>query len=161
MSLIPDEELRREKGLNLAPMVDFLFLIVAILATLTVTRASLHDSELELVKLRTPHLDAPAPAYHEHYVVNVCVTAQGAYKWITDIEEYLIQEAPSVSNELIKQIKNGLLPQEKEKIKVLLHIDKNAPWESIAQVIFAVRESGFRIHPVYEPIQLDLKSIKD
>ena len=47
MSIIPDEELKGFGGLNLAPMVDFLFLVVAVFATLAVTKAALYDSEVQ------------------------------------------------------------------------------------------------------------------
>lgn len=151
MSLIPDEELRREKSLNLAPMVDFLFLVVAVLTTLAVTRSMLSDTELELVKVNSSKTHREIPSYNEHYLVNLSVTAKGAYKWVTDIDEYPMENPSAIQQELLKQVENGLLPKEKERTKVLLHIDKNAPWESVAQVIFAVKGSGFQIHPVYEP----------
>jgi biopolymer transport protein ExbD len=153
MSLIPEEELRREKSLNLAPMVDFLFLVVAILATLAITRTTLRDTEVDLVKRHVPSTEAPIPGYSDHYVINVSVTAEGAYKWITDMDEYLMKDPSSVQNALKEQIASGLLPKEKEKTKVLLHVDRRAPWESIAQLILSIRESGFKIHPVYEPVK--------
>lgn len=151
MSLIPEKELENEKSFNFAPMVDFLFLVVALLATLTVTRSTLCDTELDLVKVRTPHIEPSHLAYNQQYLINLSVSAKGSYKWITDIDEYLMQNPEAIQNELIKQVEKGLLPKDKQKTKVLLHIDKSAPWESVSNLIFAVRESGFPIHPVYEP----------
>ena len=75
---------------------------------------------------------------------------QGQYKWITEFNEYLIDGVKGIQGELKKQQDLGLLPKEKDKTKVLLHIDKNAKWEPISQVIFSVRKSGFEIHPVYD-----------
>ena len=49
-------------------------------------------------------------------------------------------------------MKVNLLPEDKSRTKVLLHIDRNAKWEPIAQMIFAIREIGYHIHPVYEPM---------
>ena len=45
-----------------------------------------------------------------------------------------------------------MLGKDKAKTEVLLHIDKQAPWESISQLIFAIKEMGFNAHPVYEPL---------
>ena len=64
--------------------------------------------------------------------------------------EYLIEGVKGIQNELKKQQNLGLLPKDKEKTKVLLHIDKSAKWEPISQLIFGVRQSGFEIHPVYD-----------
>jgi biopolymer transport protein ExbD len=152
MSLIPDEELRHEKSINLAPMVDFLFLVIAILATLAIARAALYDTEVNLVKVLPEKGSAPLTGYQDSYLINLSVTASGHYKWITEIDEYLMQDVTAIQKELRKQHEIGLLPKDKQKIKVLLHIDKNASWDPIAQLIFAVRESGFHIYPVYEPI---------
>ena len=39
-------------AINLAPMVDFLFLVVAVFATMAITRAVLYDTEVSLVKVK-------------------------------------------------------------------------------------------------------------
>lgn len=148
MSIIPDEELKSYGSLNLAPMVDFLFLIVAVFATLAVTRAALFDGEVRLVKLQNPQ--PLAQENSEHYVINLSVTEKGQYKWITEFNEYLIGSASGIQQELAQQQDLGLLPREPERIKVLLHIDKAAQWEPIAQVIFAIKQTGIPVHPVYD-----------
>jgi hypothetical protein len=58
----------------------------------------------------------------------------------------------AIRQELIHQYETGALPEDKSRTEVLMHIDKQAPWESIASAIFAVREAGFSAHPVYEPL---------
>jgi biopolymer transport protein ExbD len=78
------------------------------------------------------------------------VNAEGQYKWITEFNEYLIDGVKGIQSELKKQQDLGLLPKDREKTKVLLHIDKDATWEPISQVIFSVRQAGFEIHPVYD-----------
>lgn len=149
MSIIPEEELKSFGGLNLAPMVDFLFLVVAVFATLAVTKAALYDSEIKLVKVQPSSEKSPFIGHNDYYIINLSVNEQGQYKWITEFNEYLIDGVKGVQSEL-KQQDLGLLPKEKEKTKVLLHIDRNAKWEPISQVIFSVRQSGFEIHPVYD-----------
>ena len=150
-SIIPQEELQVRRGLNLAPMVDFLFLILATFAVMAVTRTALYDSDINLVKMDT---QVPPPSMAESkpgYTVLLSINDQGQYKWVTEFNEFLLDGVNAVKYELIKQQELGLLPQEREKTKVLLHIDKNANWESIAKVIFAIKEIGFQISPVYCP----------
>ncbi len=149
--LIPEEELKSQKSLNLAPMVDFLFLILAVFAVLAVTRTALYDSEIHLVQMDS-HL--PPPSLNESkpgHTVLLSISGEGQYKWVTEFNEFLLDGVEAIQYELRKQIELGLLPQEKAKTKVLLHIDKNAQWESIAKVIFSVKEAGFHISPVYTP----------
>lgn len=147
MNLIPEEELKRYNHLNLAPMIDFLFLIVAVFAVIAVTRASLFDREINLVKVQTK-VDASTP--QDRYTVHLSINNKGEYKWITEFNEYLISCPLDVQLELKKQQELGLLPKDALKTQVLLHIDKQAMWEPIVQLIFAVKQAGFQIHPVYE-----------
>ena len=151
MSIIPDEELKSFGSLNLAPMVDFLFLVVAVFATLAVTKAALFDSQVQLVKVQASSQNTAAIIGHnDYYIINLSVNAEGKYKWITEFNEYLMTGVNEIQHELKRQQDLGLLPKEKQKTKVLLHIDKSAQWEPISQVIFGVRQSGFEIHPVYD-----------
>ena len=150
MSIIPEEEIKSFGSMNLAPMVDFLFLIVAVFATLAVTKAALYDNEIKLVKVQPASESSPFIGQNDYYIVNLSVNEAGQYKWITEFNEYLIDGVKGIQSELKKQLDLGLLPKEKEKTKVLLHIDRDAKWEPIAQVIFSVRQSGFEIHPVYD-----------
>lgn len=147
MSLIPDEELKRYNHLNLAPMIDFLFLVVAVFAVIAVTRASLFDREINLVKVQTK---TDSSLMQDRYTVHLSINSKGEYKWITEFNEYLISCPLDVQSELKKQQQLGLLPKDTLKTQVLLHIDKQAMWEPIVQLIFAVKQAGFQIHPVYE-----------
>ena len=131
-------------------MVDFLFLVVAVFATLAVTKAALFDSEVQLVKVQPASEHSPFIGQNDYYIINLSVNEKGEYKWITEFNEYLIEGVKGIQNELAKQQNLGLLPKDTEKTKVLLHIDKNAKWEPISQLIFGVRQSGFEIHPVYD-----------
>jgi hypothetical protein len=89
-------------------------------------------------------------AKKELYIINLSIDEQGRYKWLTEFNEYWIDGIAGIKQELDRQQNLGLLPREKEKTKVLLHIDKHAQWDPIAQLVFAVRETGFDIHPVYD-----------
>ncbi len=147
MSLVPEEELQKQGLFNLAPMVDFLFLIVAVFAILAVTRTSLHDANLELVKTAR-HTDASSS--NETYIVDLTVTKDGSYKWLTEMQDYLISDPEVIRNELIKQKNNGLLPSDAKNTKILLHIDQKASWDGVAKLILAVKGAGFQVHTVYE-----------
>lgn len=145
MSIIPEEEIQRSSSVNLAPMIDFLFLVIAIFATLAVTRSALFDNDIELVKVRPFEKQSK-----QQYIINLSIDGQGRYKWITECNEYWMQSISAITQELQQQQTLGLLPKEKEKTKVLLHIDRQSQWDCIARLIFAVKESGFDIHPVYD-----------
>lgn len=151
MSIIPDDELKNQEKINLAPMVDFLFLVIAIFATLAVAKTALFDSEVSLVKVLPAKEDAQVASYNPSFMVVLAVTERGEYKWISEFNEYYMESTDAIGQELEKQQKLGLLPKENERTKVLLHIDKNAKWEPVANLIFSVRKAGFKIHPVYEP----------
>jgi len=149
--VIPEEELRATRSLNLAPMVDFLFLILAVFAVLAITRTALYDCEVNLVKMDTK---TPPPSFLEPkpgYTILLSINDQGQYKWVTEFNEFLLDGVSAVKSELLRQEELGLLPADKEKTKVLLHIDKDASWESVAKVIFAIKETGYQISPVYSP----------
>ena len=150
MSIIPEEELKTFGSLNLAPMVDFLFLVLAIFATLAVTKTALYDDQIQLVKVKPAAENSIYSGQNDFYIINLSVSEGGQYKWITEFNEYLVETTEGIQREVKKQQNLGLLPKEKEKTRFLLHIDKEAQWESIAQVIFAVRQMGFEIHPVYD-----------
>lgn len=154
MTLIPEEELRSKAHLNLTPMVDFLFLIVAVFATLAVTRTALHDTKVDLAKLgpqKESSLAAQANEQYQDFFVNVSINKNGEYKWISEVSEFAVAGIAGLQQEIRNQQDLGLLPKENTKIKVLLHIDKNAPWEPIAEAILGIKEIGLNIHPVYEP----------
>ncbi|HSX03946.1 MAG TPA: biopolymer transporter ExbD [Rhabdochlamydiaceae bacterium] len=152
MSLIPEEEIRLQRNINLAPMVDFLFLILVMFALFAVTRTALYDSEVSLVKGSSEQASLPPDSAEEELTtVFLSINQNGQYKWITEFNEFLIEDVGTILEEIQKQQQLGFLPQENEKIKVLLHIDENATWHSIAQVIYTVKEAGFSIRPVYEP----------
>lgn len=151
MDLIPDKEFRERQQLNLAPMVDFLFLVVGIFAVLAVTRTAISDFDINLATLSTNNNEAVAPAKSVEYIINLSINDKGQYKWICDTQEYLMENLEAIQKEMVKQQMLGVIPKEKNNVKVLLHIDKTAQWEPIAEAIFAVREMGFQIHPVYEP----------
>lgn len=149
--LIPEEELRSQKSLNLAPMVDFLFLILAIFAVMAVTRTMLYDSEVQMVKMdtKTPLVGtADAP---NGYTILISIDREGQFKWVTEFNEFLLEGVESIPRELKRQQSLGLLPKDKEKIKILLQIDRNVQWHHVATAIFALREAGFPISPVYSP----------
>lgn len=148
MNLIPEEELKKHRQLNLAPMVDFLFVLVAIFAIVTVTRSALSNSEIHLVK--TEKKNKQNHLFSEECIVDLTITKEGTYRWMTDMHNYLIHDPKAIGAELLKQRQTGFLPNETEKTKVLLHIDQNAPWNSVAKLIVAVKGAGFQVHPVYE-----------
>jgi biopolymer transport protein ExbD len=153
MELVPHDELKPAHSFNFAPMIDFLFLMLSLFATLAISRAALYDSEVSLAELKPEAGHSPMRAKHETQQINLSISASGSYKWMTEFQEYPMETIEAVQEELSRQYQIGALPQDKTKTEVLLHIDKKAPWERVAQAIFAIRELGFTAHPVYEPME--------
>ena len=149
MSLIPEEELKPSHGMNFAPMIDFLFLMLALFATLALTRSALYDSSIDLAQVKTEGSDASIDE-KDIYKINLSIDTNGHYRWVTEFSEYLLQSPMQVQDEISKQFQNGLIPKEKENTLFLLHIDRMAPWDSVASLIFAIKEVGFDVHPIYE-----------
>lgn len=149
MDLIPHDELKSSHYFNFAPMIDFFFLMLSLFATLAISRATLYDTELELIELK-PEKGAASLRAKEIQQVNLSVTSSGQYKWLTEFQEYQMETVHEIQEELARQYQMGVLPEDKGKTEVLLHIDRKAPWDPIAKVIFAIREIGFSARPVYD-----------
>ncbi len=149
MSFIPTEEQRDR--LNLAPMLDFLFLMLVFFATIAVSRASTQDTNIDLVKVQPETKASSANPTADKKIIMVSVNAEGKYQWITEMRDYPMETEAEIAKELKNQYSQGLLPEDKEKTQVLVRIDKEAKWEPILKLIFAIRDAGFTVHPVYEP----------
>ena len=148
MNLLEHEELAGRNGFNFAPMIDFLFLMLALFATLAISRASLFDTEISLAEVHRK--DSSLQNQSELQQVHLSIAQNGTYHWLTEFEKYPMQNPSALQKELIRQIEIGALPQDKSRTEILLHIDKQASWEPIAEAIFALKELGFSTHPVYE-----------
>ena len=151
MSLLPKDKVHGVMTPNLAPMIDFMFLMLSCFATLAVTRASLYDTKLELVNLSTsPTTTSKVTSQEEKTNINISISKDGTYKWITEIEDYPMETLEKIQNELFHHYNIGALPKDKTKTQILLHIDKQAPWEPIAKLIFAIRQTGFDALPIFK-----------
>ena len=154
MAFIPDEEIKGRNTMNMAPMIDFLFLMLMFFASLAITRVTTKDTEIHLVEVRPETKATIADASHDQKAIYININADGQYKWITEMRDYVMDSPEDISKELNLEYEKGLLPEDKNKTQVLLKIDKEASWEPILKAIFAIRGAGFEVRPVYEP---DLK----
>jgi biopolymer transport protein ExbD len=143
--MFPDE-LEKTPTFNFAPMIDFLFLMLALFATLAMSRSALVDTQIDLAKLKS---EKNRPAKNLH-AIHLSIGPSGQYKWLTEFQEYPMPSPTAVQEELTRQYNQGSIPQDRLQTEVLFHIDKHAPWEKVAQLLFAVREVGFTARPVYE-----------
>lgn len=153
MSLIPEERLKPRLNLNLAPMIDFLFLLLAFFATLAVTRTSIFDRSLNLVELQKTKEDEQSSWQDHPEQIHISITKDGNYKWITDVHDYPMPTKRHIQRELTHQYNHGLIPKDKSKTQVLLHIDQMTPWETVADLIYSIREIGFQSNPVYQSVE--------
>lgn len=151
MGFIPKDQLRPKESLNLTPMIDFVFLMLAFFASLTITQATLKDSSIHLVKVGPVAKDAKFEEADIEKIISICVTEEGRYKWLTEYHDIVLKNANQIGEELARQHESGSLPKDVSKTQVLLQIDKNAKWSHISEAIFAIREQGFEVHPVYQP----------
>jgi len=152
MSLIPEDKIKPKLSLNLAPMIDFLFLMLAFFATLAVTRATLFDSNLDLVQLEKQKHNKTITPTTSQQQINISIAKDGSYKWMTDYFDYPMETQEKIQKELLHQHSIGALPVEKADTQVLLHIDQYAPWQAIASLVYAIKEIGFEARPVYQPL---------
>lgn len=144
--MIPDDELTRPVHINFAPMVDFLFLILAVFAIALAMKTSLFDADISLVKTKSK-FDYSSD---DKAIVNVSISSNGQYQWMTDYNQYPLETPEALSLELQKQKAAGILPEDFKQIAVLVHIDKEAPWEPVAKLLIEMKKEGYPAHPVYE-----------
>lgn len=150
MDLIPHEEIRPANGFNFAPMIDFLFLMLSLFATLAISRTALFDTDIHLAEVKPGPGQTTIQTSKDVQQINLSISAQGSYKWVTEFQEHPMDNIQEIQKELARQYQIGALSRDKSRTEVLLHIDQNAPWKRIADLIFAVKELGFTAHPVYE-----------
>lgn len=154
MSFLPEEDLKARISLNLAPMIDFLFLMLVFFASLAISRVMTLDTEIQLAKLQP---EVPQQSRHRkerdlpQKVVSLSIAANGQYRWITQVRDYEISTPAGVVQELQSQYQQGQLPRDKRRTQVFVKIDREARWQPIVDLIFAVRRAGFQIFPLYEP----------
>lgn len=138
------EEQKPSLTFNLIPMIDFLFLMLAFFATIAVSRAALLDNQLELVKVKNSKA-----TYLETHQITFSVSNKGQYKWIKENKNLEIT-LPKIQQEIKREYNANLIPKDKSQTKILLYIDKKAPWQPIAKLIFTIKELGFEAYPIYE-----------
>ena len=151
MSFVPEDEVRNRGSINLAPMIDFLFLMLMFFASLAITRITTKDTDIQLVEIKPETTSTLAQADLDYKVIHLNINGNGEYKWVTEVRDYVMNTPEDITKELTFQYEKGLLPEDKMKTQVLLKIDKHAQWEPILKAIFAVRDAGFEVRPVYEP----------
>ncbi len=151
MSFLPSEELQPQSRMNLAPMIDFLFLMLMFFACLAVSRVTTKDTNIDLVAIQPESHSAIASGTTDLKIVNLSITNEGEYRWVTDLRDHPLANADEIHKELLRQYQKGILPQDKTKTQVLLKIDREAQWEPVLQALFAIRDAGFDARPVYEP----------
>jgi biopolymer transport protein ExbD len=152
MTFVPQEELHERGSVSLAPMIDFLFLMLAVFASLAVTRIVLKDTEVDLVRSKVEtHTPTSFLSGQDLKLIHVTVMQNGTYKWATEIRDYPMETPEEVAAELLSQYEKGLLPKDKLNTQILLKIDREAKWEPILKILLAIKELGFEVRPVYEP----------
>lgn len=107
MSFIPDDELKGRISLNLAPMIDFLFLLLMFFATLAVTRITTKDTEIKLVEIKPETASLATKGDADLKVVHITINAEGKYKWVTEVKDYPMNSSDEIKKELISGAGDG------------------------------------------------------
>ena len=139
-------------------MIDFLFLMVAFFACLALSRASTKQLDIQLVKVQDQKQKEEPVDFYDYKMITVQIDKNNQYKWVTEIRDYDMPSVTSIVDELDKQYQKGLLPEDKTRTQVLLKIDRDAKWEFILKALFAIRDAGFEVRPVYEPFATTLST---
>ncbi len=145
LDLIPKDALRPSLGFNFAPMVDFLFIILTVFAGILLTRKALNDSSITLLQAepRENHTASSPPADQE--AIHLSISSNGEYQWMDSPSSQIVfSSIEQLQNELDKSV------FDKEKTHVLLHIDKDAAWQSIGNLIVKMSQAGLTIYPVFK-----------
>jgi biopolymer transport protein ExbD len=160
MSFLPEDELKGKGSYSMAPMIDFLFILLLFFASLAVTRTTTKNTSIELVEIK-PESTATTAATDDSAlkVIQIAIDHRGQYKWSIGTHVYDIDSPEALTKELLQQYQKGFLPEDKSQTQLLLTIDKKAHWESILQAIFAIRDAGFDVYPVYQPSDVPESSI--
>jgi biopolymer transport protein ExbD len=152
MSFLDDRNLQDKGNFNFAPMLDFLFIMLMFFASLAVSRIIAKDTDIDLVHIEPEKISTDSLQGEEEYkLITINIAEDGTYKWVTGVRDHEMASADAISQELKSQYQKGTLPKNKELTHVLLRIDKKTQWEPVLKVIFAIRDAGFEVHPVYEP----------
>lgn len=151
MSFLPEQETRSRLSMNLAPMLDFLFLMLVFFASLAVSRVTTRDTQVSLVQIQPE--THPATSTPPKTIVNISIDKDSQYKWVTELQDYPLAQPQAIAAELLSQHSQGLIPSSKADTQVLLRIDRDAKWEPILAALFAIREAGFDVKPLYEPLE--------
>jgi biopolymer transport protein ExbD len=145
MSLIPDRELMKQEKINLAPMVDFLFLVVAALTSLLLVRIAVYDMNIHLAQAKPSEKDKQLFFSEAPFIV-LSVDSYGIYRWISEQEEQMMQR-----DEIEKRLEQqSALFKEMSPLKVLVYIDRSAQWQAVADLLLAIQRAGLIAHPLYQ-----------
>lgn len=143
MNLFPEEQAVETK-FNFAPMIDFLFLMLALFATFSISRATLMDTAVELASVSSKGTPREKGKTKPLYI---SILADGSYKWLTEFGQYPMASAESVQEEIQRQLQLGALSTQSE---VLLNVDRAAPWQAVATLLLAIREVGLQPYPLHQ-----------
>ncbi|MCK4934244.1 MAG: biopolymer transporter ExbD [Simkaniaceae bacterium] len=141
MSIIPEDKLNAKAVINFAPLVDFLFIVIVVFATLAITKNASHDQTINLLTRKESTSKTQLVESKETKAITLSMTLDGRCTW---------QDGKGGNILFSPKDFPKLFSKESNIEKVLLHIDKNATWESIANLIFTIRETGLEVYPVYQ-----------
>lgn len=159
MSLIPEEHCRTELNLHFAPLVDFLFIIVAVLALLITTQKTLYRAQVNLIQNEMPMGKVPTDA--RSHALHLGISASGQYQWLDPARTQIFETIHMLKRALFDQINQDNLSSDPCKKPIFLHIDRKAQWSMIGTLLLALHQEGFIVYPIYEKRKEGLSNCAD
>lgn len=137
--------LKQERPLNLAPCIDFLFILLVIFATAAISREVIRSHQVELAQVEGSSSSKQSP---NHQALIISINSAGNYIWNGQLKDYPMPTIQAVVRELKVRKKSSALKNQLPP--VYLRIDAIAPWEKIATLLTAIEQEGFEAYPLLE-----------
>lgn len=152
MSFLPEEDLKARVSLNLAPMIDFLFLMLVFFASLAISRVMTLETDVDLATVQSgASLGRESGASRPKQVISLSISSDGKYSWISQNQPLPMSSADEVIRNLQQKHRHGQSPEDRSKTEVFVKIDQNTRWQPIITLLSAVKRSGFPIYALYQP----------
>ncbi len=147
MSLIPEKYRQTNLSFHFTPLIDFLFIIVAVFALFITTKKNLYQTQVNLIK----H-DASIKNFKDKKssVLNLGISASGLYQFLDREKPQTLETIQMVKQALFHQIEQGNFPSDPRENHIFLHIDQKAEWSVIGTLLLALHQEGFIVYPIYE-----------
>lgn len=133
--MIADEYLDEKQSMSFAPLVDFLFLIIAVLSCALISENILESTNINLTS--TEKSSATTQITSDNFSLDIGIDKMGNY--FLYIDNALTPLNISELDQYLNASK-----------KASLYIDKDAKWDHLAPLILQLKEKGVEVSPIFQ-----------